>query len=384
MKRFLKQTLFPLLMCVATPLSAGSFTTTMVADFDKPWSMTFLPDGRLLVTERDGILKLVTLADEPNLGVSSTVVVTGLPAVDAGGQGGLGDVALHPNFESNGWVYLSYAEAGVGDTRGAAVARGRLVEFDDQVKLTDLEVIWRQYPKVFGRGHYGHRLLFDTSGFLWISSGDRQKFTPAQDMQSNMGKVLRLNDDGSAPSDNPFVDHLSVNPLVDDEAVFSQIWSLGHRNPLGMDFDERGNLWEVEMGPAGGDELNLIMRAANYGYPVVSNGKHYDGRDIPNHDTRPEFPAPVITWTPVISPGDLMIYRGKQFPWQGNALVAGLSSKALVRVSLTEPVPREVERFDMGMRIRSLVEGADGAIWVLEDERRDSLGRLFKLEWREE
>lgn len=384
MNSIFKQMTAALLLGVASSVLAGSFTQTVVADLDKPWSMAFLPDGRLLVTEREGVLKLITLSDKSGAQAVSAVNVSGVPVVDAGGQGGLGDVALHPNFSLNGWVYLSYAEAGVGDTRGAAVARGRLVESNAGATLADVEVIWRQYPKVLGRGHFGHRLVFDESGYLWISSGDRQKFTPAQDMQSNMGKVLRVKDDGSTPSDNPYVDYLSANPLVDDEAVYNQIWSLGHRNPLGLDFDENGNLWEVEMGPAGGDELNLIARGANYGYPEVSNGKHYDGRDIPNHDTRPEFYAPAITWTPVISPGDLMIYRGKQFPWRGDALIAGLSSKAIIRVSLGKPTLHEIERFDMGMRVRSLVEGPDGAIWLLEDERRDSLGRLFKLEWRED
>lgn len=368
----------------ATLAWAGSLTSTLVADFDKPWAMAFLPDGRLLVTEREGMLKLVTLTDGVPAPTAEWVSVRGVPAIDAGGQGGLGDVALHPNFDQNGWIYLSYAEAGLGDTRGAAVARGRLVTADGQSALHDVEVIWRQYPKVLGRGHFGHRLVFDSSGYLWITSGDRQKFTPAQDMQSNMGKVLRLNADGSAPKDNPFVDYLRANPLVDDEGIYDQIWSLGHRNPLGIDFDLVGNLWEIEMGPAGGDELNLIARGANYGYPVVSNGKHYDGRDIPDHETRPDFSSPAITWTPVISPGDFMVYRGSQFPWRGDALVAGLSSKALIRISLEGAEPRELERFPMGMRVRSVVEGPDGAIWILEDERRDSLGRLFKLEWQEE
>lgn len=384
MKCLIKNVCAAALLCTSTFLAAGSLTSTQVADLDKPWALAFLPDGRLLVTERDGALKLITLANGSDVEVASMVDVTGLPSVDAGGQGGLGDVALHPDFETNRWVYLSYAEAGLGDTRGAAVSRGRLVESEGAATLSELVVIWRQYPKVLGRGHFGHRLLFDESGYLWISSGDRQKFTPAQDMQSNLGKVLRLNDDGSAPADNPFVGYLRVDPLVDDEAVYDQVWSLGHRNPLGMDFDLAGNLWEIEMGPAGGDELNLIARGANYGYPVVSNGDHYDGRDIPNHDTRPEYVMPAITWTPVISPGDLMIYRGSQFPWRGEALVAGLSSKALIRVSIAGDKPKEVERFDMGMRVRSVAEAPDGSIWVLEDERRDSLGRLFKLEWRQD
>ncbi|HBO13997.1 MAG TPA: glucose dehydrogenase, partial [Halieaceae bacterium] len=264
--------------------------------------------------------------------------------------------------------------------RGAAVARGVLDTGGRRPALRDVEVIWRQYPKVLGYGHYGHRLLFDDEGYLWISSGDRQKFTPAQDMQANLGKMIRLHDDGSVPADNPFVDYLSEEPLVDDVAVYGEIWSLGHRNPLGIALDDEGRLWEIEMGPAGGDELNLIQRGANYGYPVVSNGEHYDGRPMPDHDTRPEFEAPKTWWTPVISPGDLMIYRGDLFAdWRGDALAAGLSSQAIVRIRLGEDSAEEVARYPMGARIRSVVEGPDGALWVLEDERRSSQGRLLRL-----
>ena len=204
---------------------------------------------------------------------------------------------------------------------------------------------------------------------MWISSGDRQKFTPSQDMQSNIGKVVRLYDDGS-----------DQDPAVDDEGVYDQIWSLGHRNPLGMAVDLEGELWVMEMGPAGGDELNHIKRGGNYGYPIVSNGDHYDGREIPDHDTRPEFLAPATWWTPVVSPGNLMVVRGDMFSdWRGDALIAGLSSQAIVRVALDGDEAREVERYPMGARIRSVLEGPDGALWVLEDERAGSQGRLLKL-----
>jgi glucose/arabinose dehydrogenase len=278
-------------------------------------------------------------------------------------------------------VYVSYGEAGVGDTRGAAVARGVLDESGADPVLRDIEVIWRQYPKLVGAGHYGHRLMFDPDGYLWITSGDRQKFTPSQDMQSNVGKLVRLHDDGSVPDDNPFVDYFSRDAFVDDEGVYPEIWSLGHRNPLGIAMDLDGRLWEIEMGPKGGDELNLIERGANYGYPLVSNGMHYDNRPIPDHDTRPEFNAPALWWTPVISPADLMVYRGDAMKgWRGNALAAGLSSKAIVRIELmADGSAREIERFDMGARIRSIEEAADGSIWVLEDEKDDSQGRLLRL-----
>jgi glucose/arabinose dehydrogenase len=224
-------------------------------------------------------------------------------------------------------------------------------------------------------------LKFDDEGYLWISSGDRQKFTPSQDMQSNMGKILRLHDDGSIPDDNPFVDYfINQDPFVDDIGVYGQVWSLGHRNPLGLTFDLDGGLWVMEMGPSGGDELNRIRRATNYGYPIVSNGEHYDGRPIPDHDTRPEFQEPAIWWTPVVSPGNLMVYGGTLFrDWRGNALVAGLSSQAIVRIELDGDTAREVERYDMGARIRGVFEGPGGALWVLEDEEAGSMGRLLKL-----
>ena len=359
---------------VAQAQSNLPFKVEAVASFDEPWALAFLPDGRMLVTEMKGNLFIV-----PQQGKEATKVA-GVPDVDYGGQGGLGDVVLHPKFAENRLVYLSYAEGGSGGTRGAAVMRAVLDETEDGAELSDVQVIWRQYPKVYGYGHYGHRLQFDDNGYLWISSGDRQKFTPAQDMQTNLGKILRLHDDGSTPKDNPFVDHLSRNALVDDTGVYGQVWSLGHRNPLGIAFDLDGRLWGAEMGPEGGDELNLIKRAANYGYPVVSNGDHYDGRPIPDHDTRPEFEEPAITWTPVISPGHLMFYRGNLFPdWRGNALAAGLSAKAIVRIELDGERAREAERYDMGVRIRTVVEGADGALWVLEDGRRGGTGRLLKL-----
>jgi len=349
-----------------------TFNIEPITSFDQPWALAFMPDGRMLVTEKKGNLRIVTQDGQKSR------AIRGVPDVHYAGQGGMGDVAVHPNFAENKLIYLSYVESGVGDTRGAAVIRGILNETEG--RLNEVEVIWRQYPKVVGYGHYGHRLLLDDQGYLWISSGDRQKFTPAQDMQSNIGKIVRLRDDGSIPGDNPFVGYLSEDPLVDDIGVYGEFWSVGHRNPLGIALDLDGRLWNVEMGPAGGDELNQVKRAANYGYPIVSNGDHYDGRVIPDHDTRPEFEKPAIWWTPVISPGDMMVYQGELFPgWRGNALIAGLSSRAIIRIELDGDAAREVERFDMGARIRGVVEGPEGALWVLEDEGGDSQGRLLKL-----
>lgn len=339
------------------------FTATEVARFDQPWAMSFLPDGSLLVTEKEGKLKHF------NVQTKKSAEITGVPEVAYGGQGGFGDVLPHPNYASNHLIYISYAEEGENDTRGAAVARGKLVlAADGSGTLEDLKVIWRQTPKVEGKGHYGHRLAFGPDGKLWITSSERQKFDPAQDMRGNLGKIIRLNDDGSVPADNPF---------ASKGGVAAQVWSLGHRNALGVAFDARGKLWVHEMGPAGGDELNLITRGANYGYPIVSNGNHYDGRDIPDHDTRPEFAAPKVTWTPVISPAGFIIYSGKLFPqWTGSGFIGGLSSTSLVRVAFDGDNAREAERFKMGERIREVEQGPDGAIWLLED---GSNAKLLKL-----
>ncbi|MGB7299177.1 MAG: PQQ-dependent sugar dehydrogenase [Burkholderiaceae bacterium] len=351
-------------MAVTNPaLAANPFTVQAIAKFDQPWAMTFLPDGRMLVTEKPGQLWIVTTNGQ----VSPPI--TGVPQVAYGGQGGLGDVVLHPNFASNNWVYLSFAEADNSGLKGAAVARAKLnLNNDDAPTLENLSVIWRQHPKVSGSGHYGHRIAFSPDGYLFISSGERQKFTPAQDMAQNLGKMIRLNDDGTVPASNPF---------FSQGGVAAQVWSLGHRNPLGLAFDVKGELWSHEMGPRGGDELNLIKRGGNYGYPIVSDGDHYSGKDIPDHSTRPEFNAPLIAWTPVISPGGLVFYTGDKFKaWRGNALIAGLSSRALIRVAFDGNKVREVERFAMGQRIREVEQGPDGNLWLLEDGPG---GRLLKL-----
>jgi aldose sugar dehydrogenase len=343
----------------------NAFVATPVAQFSEPWAMTFLPDGRLLVTEKKGALKLV------NAGSGVTDEVTGVPMIAYGGQGGFGDVILHPQFASNGVIYVSYSEPGDGGASGAAVARAQLVLADRGGKLEGLTVIWRQVPKVSSGGHWGHRMAFGPDAKLWVTSSERQQFTPAQDMASNLGKIVRLNDDGSVPADNPFFARGGVT---------AQIWSLGHRNMLGLAFARDGTLYSHEMGPRGGDELNVIEKGANYGYPIVSNGDHYSGRDIPDHSTRPEFRAPLVSWTPVISPAGFIIYSGKMFPdWAGNGFIGGLSSESLVRVEFGNGTAREAQRFAMGQRIREVEEGPDGAIWLLEDGRGGGGGRLLKL-----
>jgi glucose/arabinose dehydrogenase len=339
------------------------FQVRAIATFEEPWAMAFLPGPghRALITEKKGRLKLLW----NNVGRVGDVA--GAPKVDYGGQGGLGDVVLHPNFERNRLVYLSWVEAGQGGNRGAVVGRARFLEGSGGVRLEGLQVIWRQSPKMSGKGHYGHRIAFGPDGKLYISNGDRQEFTPAQDMSGNLGKIVRLNDDGSVPSDNPFAGRGGVT---------AQIWSLGHRNPLGIAFDRSGRLWSHEMGPKNGDEFNRIERGSNYGYPIVSDGNHYDGKNIPDHSTRPEFNAPEIVWNG-LSPAGLAYYDGKLFPaWRGSFFLGGLSGKALVRVAVNGTGAREVERWDMNARIREVEAGPNGSLYLLEDGEK---GRLLEL-----
>ena len=338
------------------------FRSTPVATLQEPWAMVFLPDGRLLVTQKGGSLRLV----DPVSGQMGTI--SGVPAVAHGGQGGLGDVILHPQFAGNRRIYLSHVERS-GSSYGAVVLRARLsLDGAGGGHLDSIERIWEQVPKVSGQGHFSHRLAFDPAGKLWITSGDRQKFDPAQDMSTNLGKIVRLNDDGSVPADNPF---------VAQGGVAAQVWSLGHRNPLGIAFDAGGRMWSHEMGPEGGDELNLVLRGRNYGWPLVSNGNHYGGAPIPDHDTRPDLEAPKTWWTPVIAPAGMIIYSGRLFPtFEGDAFIGGLASQALVRVRFNGTAAEEYRRYPMGRRIREVEQGPDGAIWLLED---GAGGRLLKL-----
>jgi len=359
----------------------GSIRAEALETFDGPWAMTWLPDGRGLVTEKSGTLWVIDANGR------KTGTVAGLPPITPRGQGGLGDVILHPDHASNGMVYLSYVERDPNDDSlsGAAVDKARLVlDGSGAGRLEGRTRVWDQSPKVTGNGHYGHRLAFAPDGHLFITSGERQKFTPAQNMAMNLGKVIRVTENGDVPADNPF---------VGQGGITEQVWSLGHRNPLGIDFDANGQLWVHEMGPKGGDELNFIIRAENYGYPEVSQGTHYSGQDIPNHETNPRFENPAIYWVPAISPAGFVIYDGDTFAdWKGHALLGGLSSQALVRVRFeerpadnlgqspkpdqTETVGVEAERYSWGKRIREVEEGADGAVYVLEDKAG---GRLLRL-----
>lgn len=352
----------------------GSQGTTLTGEvkstFDQPWAMTFLPDGHSLVTEKPGTLWLLDNNQQKRFAVSN------VPQVDAQGQGGLGDVILHPDFASNNMTYISYVERDPKNDAysGAVIERAKLTITDGEASLSERERVWTQSPKVTGNGHYSHRMVFSPDGYLFITSGERQKFTPAQNMAMNLGKILRLNEDGSVPEDNPFYGNGKVT---------EQIWTLGHRNPLGIDFDEQGNLWSHEMGPKHGDELNLIEKARNYGYPMVSQGNHYSGVKIPNHEDYPVFKAPELAWVPAISPAGFIIYKGDVYSdWNGHGFIGGLSSKALVRVTFNQDDEgnwdvQEAERYEWGKRVREVAQDDAGHIYVLEDKEG---GRLIKLQ----
>jgi glucose/arabinose dehydrogenase len=320
---------------------------------DHPWGLAFLPDERMLVTERPGRLRVITRDGR------ASAPVQNVPAVYAHGQGGLLDVALDPDFAANRLVYLSYAEPGPNDTASTAVARGQLNQA--ATALDNVTVIFRQEPKVPGGNHFGSRLVFAPDGMLFISTGERFKFEPAQDLSNDLGKIVRIKRDGSIPPDNPFVGKPGARP---------EIWSYGHRNVQGVAIDPRtGLLWAHEMGPRGGDELNIPQAGHNYGWPLVSAGRHYDGRPIPDPSTRPDFVAAVYQWTPVISPSGMVFYTGNLFPgWHGDILIGGLSAQGIVRVTLDGNRVRGEHRLELGQRIRDVAQGPDGAVYALTDQ----------------
>lgn len=337
------------------------FAVQPVASFDTPWAIAFLPDGRMLVTEKPGRLFL-TAQDGQKL------TVAGVPAVAASGQNGLLDVAVAPDFASSGTIYLTYIGTGSDDGR-LVLARSRLATAATGAALADLHTIWRQQP-AGGGGQPGGIVAFDPQGqHLFLSVGDRMQGDSAQDADAARGKVLRLNLDGTVPADNPQAAAGGVRALT---------WTTGHRNPYGLAFAPDGQLWLNEMGPRGGDEFNRIVAGQNYGWPAVSNGDNYDGRPIPRHATRPDFTAPEVYWTPVIAPAGLAFYDGAMFPqWRGSALIGGLAKHALVRVGFgADGQPDEADRWDMNARIRDVAVAADGAVWVIEDS---DPGRLLRL-----
>lgn len=333
---------------------------------EHPWALAFLPDGRLLVTEQPGRLRVITRTGQ------ISAPVAGLPAVDARGQGGLLDVVLSPTFAQDRLIYWSFSEPRGNGENGTSVARGRLNA--DATAVENVQVIFQQRPAFAGRGHYGSRLVFDRAGHLFVTLGERQR-TPirdrAQDLAYGMGKVMRINADGSVPSDNPYVGRAGVQP---------EIWSYGHRNVQGADLNPAtGDLWTIEHGPQGGDELNIPRPGRNYGWPIITYGEDYDGTPIGRGITAQEgMEQPIYYWDPVIAPGDMDFYRGSLFPWQGDILIAALRGQALVRLDLEGERVVGEERLLRGQvgRLRDLAESEDGAIWVVTDEDN---GRLLRL-----
>jgi aldose sugar dehydrogenase len=335
---------------------------TVAKGLERPWALAFLPDGRILVTERPGRLRIV----ERDGRISKPL--DNVPRVLARGQGGLLDVALDPRFAENRLVYLSYAEPGEGNTAGTAVARGRLGEG----RLDDVQVIYRQQPKVEGSGHFGSRLVFARDGTLFITQGDRIAYREqAQDLSSGLGKIVRINPDGSVPKDNPFVGRTGARP---------EIWSYGHRNAQSAAFHpETGQLWTVEHGARGGDELNHPEAGKNYGWPVITYGVDYSGAKIGEGTAKSGMEQPVYYWDPVIAPSGMAFYTGDAFAdWKGSILIGSLTPGLLVRLTLKEGQVAREERYlgDLQERIRDVQQGPDGFIYLVTDSPD---GRLLRI-----
>ena len=372
--------------------SSLPFTMTQVATFNLPWRIAFLPDGRMLITEKGGALWLVTQTGEK-------APIANVPAVVAHGQGGLLGVFASPHYASDHLVYLTYAEPNEGGS-SLALARATLSPGKDGASLQNLKVIWHDATGGEG-GQFGAQIAFSPdSKYLFLTVGDRQRMTPAQDPNSPLGKLLRLTLDGKPAPGNPMAGKIGaatlpiINPPEDTEAAKtapvvrtytfpgpnltpSETWTSGHRTPYGLAFAPDGRLWEVEHGPRGGDELNLIEPGKNYGWPLVSYAVNYDGVPIPSPDTRPDLEKPVLYWTPVIAPGNLMFYHGKMFPqWEGSAFVSGLATQSLNRIVITGASAKSAERWSVGHRIRDVEVAPDGALWMIVDAKSGGLFRL--------
>lgn len=370
------------------------FTMTQVATFDLPWRIAFLPDGRMLVTEKVGPLWLVTQKGEKTQ-------VGNVPAVLYGGQGGMLGVYVSPHYKADHSIYLTYSEPQDAGGSSLALAKAQLKLADGKASLENLKVIWHD-PAGGKGGQFGAAVAFAPDGkSLFLTSGDRQRFWPAQDPNSPTGKILHLTLDGKAMPDNPNYGKTGaaslniIDPPKDTEVgktapvvrsftysgpneTPSQTWTIGHRTPYGLAFAPNGELWEVEHGPKGGDELNLIQKGKNYGWPLVSYATNYNGVPIPSPDTRPDLTKPVIYWTPIIAPGNLIFYTGKMFPdWKGSALMGGMATKTINRMVMDgKGGATPADRWDVGHRIRALAVAPDGALWAVED---DKSGGLFRI-----
>src|SRR5579862_2033728 len=374
------------------PEASLPFTLTTTATFELPWRIAFLPDGRMLVTEKIGPIWLVSPQGE------KIAPLGGTPAVYWQGQNGMLGVFVSPHYATDQSIYVTYIEPG-DYGGGQALARAKLNTSERLPRLQDFNVLWRQMPRGKG-GQAGAQIAFSPDGqYLFLTVGDRQRMTPAQDPNQPVGKILRLTLDGKPAPGNPNfgVTGAATIPLIDpptdteaaktakvvsiyafpaENLTPAETWTSGHRTPYGMAFSPTGELWEVEHGPRGGDELNLIEKGKNYGWPLVSFGKNYDGVPIPNPDLRPELAMPVLYWVPVIAPGNLMFYTGtKTFPqWNGNGFVSGLSTKTLNRIIFDgHGGAKAAERWDVGHRIRDVEEAPDGSLWMIEDANPGAL-----------
>jgi glucose/arabinose dehydrogenase len=352
------------------PLPVGGDVTvqTFASGLNTPWGMAFLPDGRVLVTERGGALRLVS-AD----GTGMSTVAVSLPSFVSAGQGGLLDVALDPDF-ANGenWVYLSFSQTGAGGS-GTAVLRGRL-DVANPDALTDATVIFQQLPRTSGsNNHYGSRLVFRGDGTLFVTLGERFEFAPAQDLNSHLGKVVRINRDGSIPADNP---------TFGGTPHSAGIWSYGHRNPQGAALHPSGELWVSEHGPQGGDEINIALAGRNFGWPNVSYGCHYGSvpcTPVGGGTHEPLYTEPLTHWEPSIAPSGMMFYSGTMFPeWQGNLFVGALAGTALWRLTVDSSSVTGREELlpaDINVRIRDVAQGPDGGIYFIEETN----GRIVRI-----
>jgi glucose/arabinose dehydrogenase len=404
MKRFVTAGLFLALAATeaTAQINAGEqkpepsvpFNMVQVTTLDLPWRIAFLPDGRMLITEKVGPIWVVTQKGEKT-------PITNVPAVLSRGQGGMLGIYLSPFYAKDHSVYLTYSEPGEPGGSSLALAKAELKLGPDSASLENLKVIWRDGERGQG-GQFGAQIAFSPDKkYLFLTVGDRQRMTPAQDPNQPLGKILRLTLDGKPAKGNPFAGKVGtptvpvIDPPADTEAAKtapvvrtytfpgpnltpSETWSIGHRTPYGLAFAPNGQLWELEHGPKGGDELNLIQPGKNYGWPLASYSTNYNGVPIPSPDTRSDLTKPVIYWTPVIAPGNLMFYKGAMFPqWNGSALVSGLATKSIVRITFDgKGGATPVERWDVGHRIRDVEEAPDGALWMLEDAKPGGVFRV--------